>query len=60
MNVDIKLLKAQRDVLLDIDNPHPEIDGLINFLDSLLDIAHGYGTPCGVGLYLENGERIDG
>ena len=43
-NVNVDLLRAQRNKLLEFLNPSDEIIGLINLLDYMLDVAEGY-TP---------------
>jgi hypothetical protein len=43
-NVNVDLLRAQRNKLLEFLNPSDEINGLINLLDYMLDVAEGY-TP---------------
>lgn len=49
MNIDITLLRAQRDTLLELDvsallgsKAQENIDGLINFLDAVLDEQEGF------------------
>jgi hypothetical protein len=41
-NVNVELLRDQRNKLLNFLNPSDEILGLINLLDSMLDIAEEY------------------
>jgi hypothetical protein len=43
-NVNVDLLRAQRNKLLEFLNPSDEITGLINLLDYMLYVAEGY-TP---------------
>ena len=38
----IKQLRAQRNKLLEFINPSEEIEGLINLLDHMLDVAEGF------------------
>jgi len=38
-NVDVTLLRRQRNKLLEFINPSEELIGLINLLDNMLDIA---------------------
>jgi len=40
-NVDITLLRRQRNKLLEFINPSEELTGLINLLDNMLDVAEG-------------------
>jgi hypothetical protein len=54
-NVDTALLRKQRDWLLYIqeqvhkaDKNTPALDGLINLLDEMLDIAEGYGLKVSI------------
>jgi|TARA_B110000908_G_scaffold134452_1_gene158918 hypothetical protein len=40
-NVDVTLLRRQRNKLLEFINPSEELTGLINLLDNMLDVAEG-------------------
>lgn len=40
-NVDVTLLRRQRNKLLEFLNPSEELTGLINLLDNMLDVAEG-------------------
>ena len=40
----IKQLRAQRNKLLEFINPSEEIEGLINLLDHMLDVAEGFNV----------------
>ena len=40
-NVNVTLLRRQRNKLLEFINPSEELTGLINLLDNMLDVAEG-------------------
>ena len=40
-NVDVTLLRRQRNRLLEFLNPSEELTGLIHLLDNMLDVAEG-------------------